>query len=91
MYIIWTTVDVYCRHVCFSVTMDEVEAQQTFDEFFEEVFCDMEDKVGLAPSWPLMGRWTPRGRYLNRLNLCLGSCEIGSPYWWLYNEKIKKY
>lgn len=31
---------------CFlSVTMDEVEAQQTFDDFFEEVFTELEDKV----------------------------------------------
>ncbi|WAR05262.1 U2AF4-like protein [Mya arenaria] len=26
------------------ITMDEVEAQQTFDNFFEEVFCELEDK-----------------------------------------------
>lgn len=25
--------------------MDEVEAQQDFDDFFEEVFCELEDKV----------------------------------------------
>jgi hypothetical protein len=25
--------------------MDEVEAQQAFDDFFEEVFTELEDKV----------------------------------------------
>ena len=28
-----------------SVIQDDVEAQQEFDDFFEEVFCDLEDKV----------------------------------------------
>ncbi|XP_029636792.1 splicing factor U2AF 35 kDa subunit isoform X3 [Octopus sinensis] len=28
------------------VTMDDVEAQQDFDDFFEEVFCEIEDKYG---------------------------------------------
>ena len=28
-----------------SVNIDDVEAQQMFDDFFEEVFCDIEDKV----------------------------------------------
>jgi len=38
-------------NVIFSVTMDEVEAQQTFDNFFEEVFTELEDKVGLIQRW----------------------------------------
>ncbi|XP_045209968.1 splicing factor U2AF 35 kDa subunit-like isoform X1 [Mercenaria mercenaria] len=28
------------------ITMDEVEAQQAFDDFFEEVFTELEDKYG---------------------------------------------
>ena len=31
-----------------SVNMDDVEAQQMFDDFFEEVFCDLEDKVNAS-------------------------------------------
>ena len=38
-------------NVIFSVIMDEVEAQQTFDNFFEEVFTELEDKVGLIQRW----------------------------------------
>ena len=29
----------------FSVMVDDVEAQQDFDDFFEEVFTELEDKV----------------------------------------------
>lgn len=28
-----------------SVILDEVAAQQVFDDFFEAVFCELEDKV----------------------------------------------
>ncbi|XP_033757801.1 splicing factor U2AF 35 kDa subunit-like isoform X1 [Pecten maximus] len=28
------------------IAMDDVEAQQDFDDFFEEVFCELEDKYG---------------------------------------------
>lgn len=28
--------------------VDDVEAQQEFDDFFEEVFTELEDKVGLS-------------------------------------------
>ncbi|CAI9722651.1 splicing factor U2AF 35 kDa subunit-like isoform X1 [Octopus vulgaris] len=30
------------------VTMDDVEAQQDFDDFFEEVFCEIEDKINIG-------------------------------------------
>ena len=35
-----------CIIVCFfPVMVDDVEAQQEFDDFFEEVFTELEDKV----------------------------------------------
>lgn len=33
--------------------MDDVEAQQDFDDFFEEVFCELEDKVKCSTNFDL--------------------------------------
>ena len=32
----------------FSVMMDDVQAQQEYDEFFEEIFVELEDKVSMV-------------------------------------------
>lgn len=34
--------------------VDDVEAQQEFDDFFEEVFTELEDKVVPEYSWGLL-------------------------------------
>lgn len=67
-------------HVCyfFSVTMDDVEAQQDFDDFFEEVFCEIEDKVTLLSRLPFSAS---TGQTLSpNLLACLQAASVSNLY-----------
>lgn len=52
--------------------MDDMEAQENFDDFFEEVFCELEDKV--IPYWVLAVKLRANGSTL--ANTTRGSWPI---------------
>lgn len=82
-------------HVCyfFSVTMDDVEAQQDFDDFFEEVFCEIEDKVTLLSCFPFSASTGQTNNYFAMIFFFYSCCKYFSPEFvsWKQDNLCKKY